>query len=217
MYVGSVVGFLLMTLVGDLIGRKLLMTICMLMTVAGLTITIFCVNLQMAGAGLFLATVGIQDAYNVCFFFIAETISEEYREKASVAIQLFYGLGVLLNVLWYYLVGDWQLIFAIFYFIPAVITTLGVVFIVKDTPICLVMRNTPLQALQDFRYIAKMNNKRSFKMDVEEIEDVKIKFGKGSNSSKTKEKRFSILDLFKFKSLRGMTLMLILLQCTIIF
>ena len=31
------------------------------------------------------------------------------------------------------------------------------------------------------------------------------------------QKRFSVLDLFKFKSLRGMTLMLILLQCTIIF
>ena len=31
------------------------------------------------------------------------------------------------------------------------------------------------------------------------------------------QKRFSVLDLFKFKSLRGMTLMLILLHCTIIF
>lgn len=217
MYVGTVVGFLLMTLVGDLLGRKMLMTICMTMTVLGITITIFCQNLAMAGAGLFLATVGIQDAYNVCFFFISETISEEYREKASVAIQLFYGLGVLLNVLWYYAVGDWQLIFVVFYFIPVVATTLGVVMIVKDTPICLVMRKTPLQALDDFRYIAKMNNRRSFRMDVNEIEDVKIKFGKGSNTSEKKERRFSILDLFKFKSLRGMTIMLIILQCTIIF
>lgn len=100
-----------------------------------------------------------------------------------MAIQLFYGLGVLLNVLWYYAVGDWQLIFVVFYLIPAVATTLGVIMIVKDTPICLVMRKTPLQALEDFRYIAKMNNRRSFRMDVEEIEDVKIKFGKGSNTT----------------------------------
>lgn len=100
-----------------------------------------------------------------------------------MAIQLFYGLGVLLNVLWYYAVGDWQLIFVVFYFIPAVATTLGVIMIVKDTPICLVMRKTPIQALEDFRYIAKMNNKRSFRMEVEEIEEVKTKFGKGSSSS----------------------------------
>lgn len=169
MYVGGVVGFLLMIIVGDLFGRKSLITICMLMTVAGITVTIFCSSLTMAGIGLFLATVGIQDAYNVCFFFIAETISEEYREKASVAIQLFYGLGVVLNVLWYWMVGDWQLIFAIFYFIPAVLTTLTVVIIVRDTPICLVMRNSPLKALQEFSFIAQINRRRSFRMDVEEI------------------------------------------------
>lgn len=75
MYVGAVVGFLLMTLVGDILGRKMLMTIWMSMTVVGITITIFCQDLPMAGAGLFLATVGIQNAYNVCFFFISETIS----------------------------------------------------------------------------------------------------------------------------------------------
>lgn len=167
MYVGGVVGFLLMTVVGDLVGRKLLITVCMSLTVLGITITMFCSNLTMAGIGLFLATVGIQDAYNVCFFFIAETISEEYREKASVAIQLFYGLGVLLNVLWYYAIGDWQLIFALFYFIPAVLATIGVIVIVRDTPICLVMRNTPLKALKDFEYIARMNKKKSFKMDIE--------------------------------------------------
>lgn len=169
MYVGGVVGFLLMIIVGDLFGRKSLITICMLMTVAGITVTIFCSSLTMAGIGLFLATVGIQDAYNVCFFFIAETISEEYREKASVAIQLFYGLGVVLNVLWYWMVGDWQLIFAIFYFIPAVLTTLTVVIIVRDTPICLVMRNSPLKALQEFSFIAQINRRRSFRMEVEEI------------------------------------------------
>jgi MFS transporter, putative metabolite:H+ symporter len=217
MYVGTVVGFLLLTLVGDLLGRKLLISLCMLLTVVGLTIAIFCSSLAMAGAGLFLATVGIQNAYNICFFFIAETVSEEYREKASVAIQLFYGLGVLLNVLWYYWVGDWQLIFALFYFVPAVAVTVGVVVVVRDTPICLVMRNSPLKALRDFRFIASMNRKRSFRMDVEEIEEVKARHGKGPGDSKTKEKRFSILDLFRFGSLRGMTLMLILLQCTIIF
>lgn len=217
MYMGSVVGFLVMTLVGDLIGRKLLISLCMMLTVVGLIITIFCVNLTMAGIGLFIASVGIQDAYNVCFFFIAETVSEEYREKASVAIQLFYGLGVLLNVLWYYAVGDWQLIFAIFYFIPTVVVVIGIAVIVRDTPICLVMRNSPVKALRDFRFIAKFNKKRSFKMEVEEIEEIKSRQCSGNNTSQGNGRRFSILDLFKFNSLRGMTLMLILLQCTIIF
>ncbi len=71
MYIGTVVGFLALTFVGDLIGRKRLLLICSILVVIGMTITIFCVNLKMAGAGLFLATVGVQNAYNICFYFIA--------------------------------------------------------------------------------------------------------------------------------------------------
>jgi hypothetical protein len=129
-YIGTVVGFLLLSFVGDLVGRKRLMT-----------------SLLMAGIGLFIASVGVQNSFNICFYFISETVSEEFREKASVAIQLFYGLGVLLNVLWYFMVKDWQMIFVLFYFLPAVASVIGIVIIVRDTPICLVMRNSPSKAL----------------------------------------------------------------------
>jgi MFS family permease len=146
-YIGTVVGFLLLSFVGDLVGRKRLMTICMTGVVVGLVIAIFCQSLPMAGIGLFIASVGVQNAFNICFYFISETVSEEFREKASVAIQLFYGLGVLLNVLWYFMVKDWQMIFVLFYFLPAVASVIGIVIIVRDTPICLVMRNSPSKAL----------------------------------------------------------------------
>jgi MFS family permease len=146
-YIGTVVGFLLLSFVGDLVGRKRLMTICMTGVVVGLVIAIFCQSLLMAGIGLFIASVGVQNSFNICFYFISETVSEEFREKASVAIQLFYGLGVLLNVLWYFMVKDWQMIFVLFYFLPAVASVIGIVIIVRDTPICLVMRNSPSKAL----------------------------------------------------------------------
>lgn len=147
-YVGTVVGFLLLSFVGDLLGRKRLMIICMTGVVIGLVITIFCESLVTAGIGLFIASVGVQNAFNICFYFISQTVSEDFREKASVAIQLFYGLGVLLNVLWYFWIKDWQMIFVLFYFLPAVASTIGIVIIVRDTPICLVMRNSPSKALQ---------------------------------------------------------------------
>ena len=59
MYVGNVVGFLGLTLVGDMFGRKNLMF----------------GNLTMAGIGLFISTCGIQNAFNICFYYIAETVS----------------------------------------------------------------------------------------------------------------------------------------------
>ena len=73
---------------------------------------------------------------------------------------MFFGMGVLINVLWYFAVGDWQLIFAIFYFIPLVLVVLSFIFFVRDTPMCLVMRNNTYRALKEFTFIAKLNNNK---------------------------------------------------------
>jgi MFS family permease len=79
MYVGNVIGFLGLTLVGDLVGRKRLLLGNLLISLLGLVITMFCVTLSMAAAGLFLTTCGIQNAFNICFYFISETMSEKNR------------------------------------------------------------------------------------------------------------------------------------------
>ncbi len=75
MYVGNVVGFLGLTLVGDLFGRKNLMLGNLAIAALGLTITVCCANLTMAGIGLFISTCGIQNAFNICFYYISETVS----------------------------------------------------------------------------------------------------------------------------------------------
>jgi MFS family permease len=175
MYVGNVVGFLGLTLVGDLMGRKRLMIGNLFVALLGLLITMFCVSLPMAAVGLFLVTCGIQNSFNVCFYFISETMSDHQREMYEVLIQLFYGLGVLINVLWYYAVGDWQLIFGIFYFIPLVVVIVGMVKFIKDTPMCLIMRYTAKKAHRAFRYIAKLN-KNKFRVTVDEIAEIKVNY-----------------------------------------
>lgn len=71
MYVGTVVGSLVLTMVGDLVGRKRLMIACLATNVIGLAIVISSVNIEMAAAGLFLSTVGVQTAFNVCFYFLS--------------------------------------------------------------------------------------------------------------------------------------------------
>ena len=75
MYVGNVVGFLGLTLVGDLFGRKTLMLGNLAICAVGMIITAFCANLTMAGIGLFISTCGIQNAFNICFYYISETVS----------------------------------------------------------------------------------------------------------------------------------------------
>lgn len=48
----------------------------MIAAAVGMLITIFCVNINMAGAGLFLVTGGLQNSFNMGFYFMAETMSE---------------------------------------------------------------------------------------------------------------------------------------------
>ena len=71
MYIGNVVGYLGLSLLGDLTGKKKLMLINLATAILGLILTIFSVDLTMAGVGLFLSTLGIQNAFNICFFFIS--------------------------------------------------------------------------------------------------------------------------------------------------
>lgn len=157
MYVGAVVGFLISAVIGDHMGRKTLITLCLLLNLVGMTLTILAPTIVVAGVGLFISTVGIQNGFNVCFYFLAETVAESHREKFSVAIQLFYGSGVLLNVPWFYLVGDWRLILIFFYLVPSLLVTLSVLIFIRDTPICLVLRNSPERAYSAFKAIATIN------------------------------------------------------------
>ena len=79
MYIGAVVGYLLSVTIGDHIGRKTLLSICLLLNLIGITLTLFASSLLVAGVGLFISTVGIQNGYNVCFYFLAETVDELHR------------------------------------------------------------------------------------------------------------------------------------------
>lgn len=86
-----------------------------------------------------------------------------------MAIQLFYGLGVLINVLWYYAIGDWQIILIAFYLVPLVFVIIGSIFFIKDTPMCLVTRYKSERALKAFAFIAKINKKADFFISQREI------------------------------------------------
>lgn len=126
-------------------------------TFVGLVIASLAQNLIMAGVGLFIAAFGIQDAFTIAFYFLAETIAESHRDKYSVLIQLFFGLGVVLNTAFYYFIGNWKIIFWIFYVLPAGAVLVGIIFLVKESPLFLVTKYSAEVAYKDFMAIAKLN------------------------------------------------------------
>lgn len=125
----------------------------------GLVMTLFSVNIIMAGVGLFIALSGIQNCFNILFYYLTEQTSEDIRTNYSVIVQLFFGFGVLLNVLWAFAAGNWKVILTCFYLIPTLVSILGMIVIVRDTPICLVTRYSANNAYKGFKFIAKMNKK----------------------------------------------------------
>jgi len=86
---------------------------------------------------------------------------------------MFYGVGVLLNALWFYTIKDWQIILASIYLIPCLAVLLAVLIIVKDTPFSAILRNTPYKVYQNLTYIAKLNQKDNSSLTVAEISNIK--------------------------------------------
>ena len=63
-------------LIGDLMGRKRLMLLNLFLCGIGLAITVFSVDLIMAGIGLCIAFGSLHNAYNFSLYFVTETFSE---------------------------------------------------------------------------------------------------------------------------------------------
>jgi hypothetical protein len=126
--------------------------------IAGLaTVLIFPGEWFVVAGGLSLAVLGISNCYIICFMFLVETVERTAREKATIFIQSFYGIGSVINIFWYWLLQDWFTIFLFCYLIPAVLLLAGMCFFAVDTPMSLILRNSPQKALEKMLFMARVN------------------------------------------------------------
>ena len=105
-------------MLSDNMGRKKSMLICFGIAYIGTVIVCFSTNMYLTFIGLFVMGFGSDVAVNICFYFSAETVCDRSRMKHSVLIQLFFSLGCLVNVGYYYWVGNWRIIYFVFMIIP---------------------------------------------------------------------------------------------------
>ena len=75
---------------------------------------------------------------------------------------IFFAVGALMNVPWFYFIKDYRTILFVCFAIPEFISILVLVFFIKDVPISLVNHLTASQVLSDLQYIAKINQKQDF-------------------------------------------------------
>ena len=143
MYAGSLLGVLFMSLSGDLLGRKTLILLNLIMMMIGMCLTIWCANLWMAGIGIGLCVFGGKNNFNLTVIYMTETTSKKYRQILSVLIHTCYCAGGLFNVLWYYVIADFQNVLIYCYGLPSIFVAIILIFFVKDTPICLISKHSP--------------------------------------------------------------------------
>ena len=74
MFVGHLVGFLVLTIFGDYLGRWWLMFSNLLTSLAGFLVCMFAGSIEMATAGLFFALLGVRNGFVICFNFLTESM-----------------------------------------------------------------------------------------------------------------------------------------------
>lgn len=122
----------------DNMGRKKALLISYGIATLGMIVSALAPNLAMVGIGLFLMGYGSDSAINICFYFITETMEAQSRQKYSILIQVFFCLGGVVNIAYFYFLKNWRVIMWIFLIAPSVLCIVVILRVVKDTPYFLI-------------------------------------------------------------------------------
>lgn len=139
-FFGAIVGFFVTGIMGDNVGRRLTMMLCLCAGITGYVIIIVANNLVVASVGLFVCGFGIETCFNLGLYFVSEVLDNRRRQQIGVFIQGIFCVGGLLTVFIFYLLKDWRIIFIVFCLIPLVICLAFNIFFVKETPQFLIKR-----------------------------------------------------------------------------
>lgn len=138
--IGTILGYLLLPLITDNLGRK---TSFLMSLVAGITGTVIIYsssNMTWIAVGFFINAIGSNSGFNTLFTFIDDTVDNHLRQQYSVVFLVAYSGGGLLNLAYFYFLGNVKLIFLICYVIPLILCFVLVILFVKETPQFLIRR-----------------------------------------------------------------------------
>ena len=79
-------------------------------------------------------------------------------------------------MIWFYFIPNFETIMILFYFFPTILCTLAMIFIFKDTPITLISKRSPEEALKDLKMIARINKKVLFDLTLEDVKYLQRKY-----------------------------------------
>ena len=132
-YIGSLFGYLVMSHVGDNLGRKKAEFIAWIICIIGQVVLIFSMNLFVVAVGSLMLGFGANAAITLHYCFFKELVLGKTRERMIIAIQLAFSVGVALISLLSYLIDYWKYTLGFFILLPSVIS-IFTFSIVEETP-----------------------------------------------------------------------------------
>ncbi len=155
-YFGSLIGFILSSLVGDSLGRKRVMVISLGIAALGSILMVVSNNLWMITFGVIITGAGINVSSALCFCYMGEVVSDIKRQKYSILIQISYTIGSMFLTVFYYLIGNWRVNSIILQVVPVIVAFWLFVFYVEDTPLFLV-KGSNEKAVKALNRIGEIN------------------------------------------------------------
>jgi len=107
----------------------------------------------------------------------------------------------------------------VFFGLPMLAITIIFLVFFKDTPISLISKNSPEKAYQNLMHIAKINGIDNPDLTLEEVKEIQNRYKRDilrKSVTSNKSKKFTFIDLFRYKSLRIMTITLIFVDCVFV-
>eukprot|EP00825_Cyclidium_porcatum_P047608 TRINITY_DN7776_c0_g1_i2.p1 TRINITY_DN7776_c0_g1~~TRINITY_DN7776_c0_g1_i2.p1 ORF type:complete len:401 (-),score=41.66 TRINITY_DN7776_c0_g1_i2:316-1518(-) len=191
-YFGSLCGFFLFSYIADNFGRKFGLVSSWISATVGVILMATSADYWMFAIGNGLAGFGLNPAITLHYSFITEQVKGKMREYQSIAIQIAFAAGELLMVLECYYYPSWRYYTIFTLAIPVFLLNFAHLFIF-ETP-KFVYEKEGQKAIEILSKIARVNHKEGLEGYTLEV----------LQHDKT-EKQFSVIDLFRYKSIRLMS------------
>ena len=91
---------------------------------------------------MFLLSTGISISYNLTYIFITELVEESKRQKYKIVIASIFSIGALCDVLWFFIIPNFEAVMLVFFGIPILAIALAFFFYFEDTPISLITKHS---------------------------------------------------------------------------
>jgi MFS family permease len=142
MYSGQLAGAFSSSLLGDILSARMMMIGGLCFAFIGTMLIALSSVLELCVVGMFLLVSGIMLAVNLTYIFVTEMVQENKRQTYKIMISSAFSCGALVNVLWFFLVPNFEIVLPCFFGVPVFFINVSFILFFKDTPISLITKNS---------------------------------------------------------------------------